>query len=247
MWGVVFCRTREHEGAPPRACRLGSIDSIPGDRTKKRNITGVFQHSPSIDPAWNPGGIWRPVRLERTGPIRIRHLRVLCSDASQTRATVTFRAVLDAAEAGDVVLRSTVGDVELLDERRLAAGENQVEWQIGVDDPALWWPHALGDQPLYDVTVEVTPAPDSGGLTGNDDAPGAAPGDALPASHPVSHRVTRRIGLRQVDLRGWILSVNGERLFLKGANLGPTAIDLAAAPPRTWPVTWNWPRPLALT
>jgi beta-mannosidase len=177
------------------------------DRTSKRNITGIFQDWDGIDPDWNPGGIWRPVRLERTGPIRIRHLRVLCADASPTRATVRFRAVLDAVDAGEVTLRSTVGGTELVDERRLAAGENQVEWTVVVDQPDLWWPHALGDQPLHDVAVEVTPQ----------------------GADAASHRVTRRIGLREVHLRAWVLHVNGERLFTKGANLGPTRMQLAEA------------------
>ena len=193
------------------------------DRTAKRNLTGVFQHWNSADPAANPGGIWQPVTIERTGPVRIRHLRVLCVDASETRAHVAFRAVLDAAEAGEVTIRSTVGDTELVDQRRLAAGENQVEWRIRVDDPVLWWPHALGDPVLHDVLVEVTPRP-PGTDTGTDTDP-----NELAPSAAVSHRVTRRIGLRQIHLRAWVLHVNGERLFAKGANLAPTRMDLAAA------------------
>ncbi|CAN5760762.1 glycoside hydrolase family 2 TIM barrel-domain containing protein [soil metagenome] len=187
----------------------------PGDRTAKRNITGVFQHWNSGDPDANPGGIWRPVALERTGSVRIRHLRVLCRDASETRAQVSFRAVLDATEAGDVTLRSAVGHTELVDVRRLAAGENQVEWTIRVDDPELWWPHSLGEPILHDVVVEVTPHPEDV--------------EELPVGTAVSHRVDRRIGLRQVHLRGWVLHVNGERIFLKGANLGPTRLDLGEA------------------
>src|SRR3954471_22549581 len=34
------------------------------DKTAKRNLTGVFQHWDCLDPDCNPGGIWRPVRLE---------------------------------------------------------------------------------------------------------------------------------------------------------------------------------------
>ncbi|MCB0971111.1 MAG: hypothetical protein KDA97_06280 [Acidimicrobiales bacterium] len=188
--------------------------SPPGDRTAKRNITGSFQHAAYLDPDWNPGGIWRPVVLERTGPIRIRHLRVVCRDASETRAHVSFRAVLDAAASTEVALRSTVGDVEWVEQRRLAAGENQVTWTMRIDDPELWWPHTLGDQPLHDVAVEVTPTDPDGEPTG-----------------PVSHRSDRRIGLRQVHLRGWVLHVNGERIFLKGTNLGPTRMRLAEATP----------------
>jgi beta-mannosidase len=184
------------------------------DRSAKRNITGAFQDGANLDRTWNPGGIWRPVHLERTGPVRIRHLRVLCTDASDTAATVAFRAVLDAAHGGEITLRSVVGDHEVVDQRRLATGENQVEWQIRIDQPALWWPHALGDQPLHDVVVEVTAHPD--------------PDDhALPPDTPVSHRVERRIGLRQLAMRGWVLHVNGERLFLKGADQGPSRMALA--------------------
>ncbi len=187
------------------------------DRTAKRNLTGVFQHWDCFDPDWNPGGIWRPVTLERTGPVRIRHLRVICRDASATAATVGFRAVLDAADGGEITLRSTVGGTELIEVRRLAAGENQVEWTVTVPEPALWWPHALGDQPLHDVVVEVTPHAEG------EEAP---PADAEP-----SHRVTRRIGLRQVRMRAWVLHVNGERMFAKGANQGPTRMALGEATP----------------
>lgn len=186
--------------------------SQPGDLSAKRNITGSFQHSSYLDPAWNPGGIWRPVSLEQTGPIRIRHLRVRCRDASEASAMVAFRAVIDAAAAGEVELRSTVGDTELVEQRRLAAGENQVEWQVRVDEPELWWPHALGDQPLSDVVVAVTPVDDEGDPIG-----------------PTSHELRRRIGLRQVELKAWVLHVNGERLFLKGANLGPSSQRLGEA------------------
>ncbi len=177
------------------------------DRTAKRNLTGVFQHWDCLDPDWNPGGIWRPVRLERTGPIRIVHLRVVCPEASAERAVVAVRAVLDAATAGSALLRTTVGTVDHEQELTLAAGENQLQWTVTVPSPALWWPHALGDQPLCDVVVEVR-----------------AQGAEAP-----SHRRTLRTGLRQVTMRNWVLSVNGERLFLKGSNAGPARMALAEA------------------
>jgi beta-mannosidase len=179
----------------------------PTDLHAKRNLTGVFQHSDFLDPQWNPGGIWRPVRVERTGPVRIRSLRVLCRDANEERAVVVCRALLDAAEAGPATLRTTIGGTDHEQRQPLAAGENRVEWTVSVERPALWWPHALGDQPRCDVTVEVM-------VNGN-----STPSD----------RRELRTGLRQVRMRRWCLQVNGERLFLKGANLGPTRLALAEA------------------
>ncbi|RLE23091.1 MAG: hypothetical protein DRJ50_06690, partial [Actinobacteria bacterium] len=47
----------------------------------------------------------------------------------------------------------------------------------------------------------------------------------------VSDRRMRRTGLRQIVWDNWVCSVNGERLFLKGANLLPSAEGLANASP----------------
>jgi beta-mannosidase len=177
------------------------------DRTAKRNITGVFQHWDSLDPDWNPGGIWRPVRLEHTGPVRARSLRVTCSQATAALAVVRFRAELDSDAARTVCLRTSVGPVDDVVERPVAEGSNFVEWSVAVAEPELWWPHALGSPTLHDVAVEV-------------EVDGAC-----------SHRLTRRTGLRSIALKRWVLSVNGERLFVKGANHGPTRMALAEATP----------------
>jgi len=183
------------------------------DRTSKRNLTGVFQHWDCFDPDWNPGGIWRPVRLHETGPVRIVRLRVLCTEASAESAALSFRAILDASEASTVELRAFVVGVdgvilnEATEEHTLAAGENRVEWRIGIDQPPLWWPHALGAANLVDVAVEVR---------------------LLDRSEPSDSR-TVRTGLRKIALTNWIASVNGERLFLKGTNQGPNRMALGEA------------------
>lgn len=180
------------------------------DKRAKRNLTGVWQHWDCLDDTWNPGGIWRPVRVEETGPVRIRDLRVLCREASETRAVVVLRANLETQSPLSAVVCSSVGDIAHELTQPLAAGQNHVEWTVTVDQPALWWPWALGAQPLHEVVVTVSPA----------DRP-----------DEISHRRTCRTGLRQVELRDWICSVNGERLFLKGSNQGPTRQALAEATP----------------
>lgn len=181
------------------------------DKTAKRNITGVFQHWDCLDPDWNPGGIWRPVRVTETGPVRIARLRVLCGEATPQRAVLRLRATLDSDSARTVALVTTIGDLDHRTDQPLAAGANEVEWTLTVDQPALWWPRALGDATLHDLAVRVVLGDDEGG----------APSD--------ERRL--RTGLRQVRLRSWVASVNGERLFLKGSNQGPTRMALAEATP----------------
>ena len=181
------------------------------DPSAKRNITGVFQDGTSD---WNPGGIWRGVRIERTGPVRARSLRVICTDATAERAVLSCRAELDTDTARTVTLRTAISGpgsqgsplvADQQDERPLAEGSNFVEWQVTVPNPALWWPHALGDQPLHEVTVEVC------------------------VDDEVSHRIGRRTGFRSISWKRRVLFVNGERLFLKGTTLAPTRSALGDA------------------
>ena len=173
------------------------------DRKAKRALTGVLQHWDAIDPNWNPGGIWRPVRLVETGPIRIERLRCVCLSATPTRATVALRAVLDSPDARTVTLRTAIGGTDHSLTQSLAAGSNRVEWQVHVDQPHLWWPRALGDPALTDVRVQVI---DTSGL---------------------SDERQLMTGLREVREKDWEFRINGERLYLKGANQGPPRMALA--------------------
>ncbi|MEN9643528.1 MAG: hypothetical protein RL238_197 [Actinomycetota bacterium] len=178
------------------------------NRTAKRNITGSMQHSDMLDPEWNPGGLWRPVRIDETGSVRIDRLRVLCRDANDTRAHLRLHARLDADAQRSIVVRTVVdGEVVAESARSLAKGLNEVDWDVDVNDPALWWPWSLGEQPLTTVAVEVV------------------------VDGEVSHTRSVRTGLREVALHDWVFSVNNEPLFVKGANVAPTRQALADATP----------------
>ena len=187
---------------------IGATCSPQRDKKNKRNITGVFQHWDCIDPMFNPGGIWRSVRIESTGPVRIDALRILCRDANEARANVRLHARLDSDSDRPIRVATYVNGV-IADEqqRTLANGSNDIEWDVDVKRPALWWPWSLGAQNLTDIRVEVI------------------------CDGEVSHSASRRTGLREVSVRDWIYTVNGERIFIKGANLAPTRAALGDAAP----------------
>ena len=210
----VFEVTEQLESTRDHVLAIEATCWIAKDLTAKRNITGILQHWDNIDPALNPGGLWRTVRIEETGPVRIETLRVTVAEADAGRAIVQFHATLDTVATHTVTVRTLIdqagdteghGEVAVSEEGHLlSTGRNVLEWRIAVENPQLWWPHSLGEQPLYDIRVEVMLA-------------GAA-----------SHVRKRRTGLRRVELKNWIASINGERLFLKGTNFGPGSIDLAS-------------------
>ena len=199
---------RDHVLAVEATCRrFGNPDS-------RATLTGALQDPELVGSDWPVvGGLWRPVRLRSSGPIAIRHARAVCADVRSSdgsgrpaRARLALRAVLDAPRAATVALRTRVAGVEHVHSHPAAAGDNRVEWTVDVADPKLWWPHALGGQPLHDLTLEA--------LTGSE----------------VHDRRRFRIGFRKLRMRGWVLRVNGERIHLKGANLLPTRALLGTAP-----------------
>ena len=192
----------EHLLAIEAACRRF------GDPDNRTLLTGALQDPElcGVDDLI-VGGVWRPVRLRSTGRIAIRHARTVCAgvSTSEGRARLELRAVLDVPGGGPVDLRTRVAGTEHVHSHHAADGENRVEWSVDVDDPPLWWPHSLGDQHLCDLAMEA--------LTGAE----------------VHDRRRFRIGFRSVAMHRWVLHVNGERLFVKGANLLPTRPLLGAA------------------
>ncbi len=184
-----------------------------GDPDNRTLLTGALQ-DPELCGVEDlvVGGVWRPVRLRSSGRIAIRHARAVCAGIHTggrggTTARLELRAVLDVPGGGAVDLRTRVAGTEHVHSHHAAEGDNRVEWTVEVDDPPLWWPHALGDQHLCDLEMEAV------------------------AGAEVHDRRSFRIGFRSVSLRRWVLHVNGERLFAKGANLLPTRPLLGAAAP----------------
>jgi beta-mannosidase len=199
----------EHVIAVEVACPPG------GEAGLRRAVTGVFADLPG-----NPGGLWRPVRVRSTGPVRIARARALCAEASETRGRLVVALSLDAAvEAvpgrrpdplpAQIVLRldnehgTTVA--ELHRDVSLADGDNHLSVDLEVEQPSRWWPHRLGPQSHYDLTVRVDV--------------GDAPSD--------ERRV--RTAFREVRLRRWRLAVNGEPLFVCGSTYPPARSLLAEA------------------
>jgi len=177
------------------------------DRTAKRSVSGVFAHWDAMDPALAPGGIWRPVRVRDTGPVRIARLRVICTEAGPERGRLLLDLTLDTRSDRDrtpVVLHAAVtgpdGALLALSEREvtLADGDNHLAWAVDVEAPPRWWPWRLGEAARCDLTITA----DVEGL--------------------VSDERSVRTAFREIRVRDWRWTVNGEDLFVMGTNLAPT-------------------------
>ncbi|MDW8148531.1 MAG: glycoside hydrolase [Roseiflexaceae bacterium] len=180
------------------------------NKSGKRLITGVFSHWDCMDPLANPGGIWLPVELIVTGPVRVREVLLQTEAAGESLAELRFRAVFDSDATRDVTLRWTfapvnfAGAVQTMEQRRaLAAGKHEIAGVLLVSDPHLWWPHDMGAPDLYAVTLEAL------------------------CNGVVSDVCTFRFGIRTFELHDWIPYLNGTRFFVKGNNYPPTDVRIA--------------------
>lgn len=159
---------------------------------------------------WGPdlqtAGLWKPASVQRWRTARLSSVRPLVTVAG-TEATVSVhvdveRSGLEASESA-LGLRARVGDVVVTG--TLPPGTTSAVLVAEVPDAKLWWPVGYGEQPLYEIDVELT-----------------AGVERLDSWH-------RRIGLRTVELdtsadesgSAFVLSVNGTPVFARGANWIP--------------------------
>jgi len=148
-------------------------------------------------------GIWRPLRIAAWNQARLGDLRVDQRHAGGVAVSITPEIVGE----GPVTCRAIL----CLEGWEVAAGE-RCGTETGpillrVENPRLWWPAGMGDQPLYSLRVEL-----------------------LGANQTLLDSRQIRIGLRTLRLQraadewgeSFAFAVNGQRFFAKGANWIPT-------------------------
>jgi beta-mannosidase len=155
----------------------------------------------------NPGGIWLPVEILRSGEVYVKHCRLRVAELSGgSAARVACRVELQAQASTSVKLRIGLaphnfeGSAQTFQkEIDLSPGINAAEIPLVVEEPRLWWTHDQGFPHLYRVTVQVTAA----------------------GSKTPSDKVEFNYGVRTFEMRDWIAHLNGRRLFIKGNSYGP--------------------------
>lgn len=163
-------------------------------------------------------GIWRGVRLVGYSHQRIRDVRtetVLRDGACLLHVDVDVANLHPWAEQTGrltVSLTAPTGQlVQAVDDLSVPVGITRKHVSFAVDDPHLWWPNGMGEQPLYDLNIQVENA------TGHLDT------------------WQRQIGLRTVGIdrsplpegRRFVIQVNGEDVFCRGGNWIPADAIIA--------------------
>lgn len=190
--------------------------ACPEERYKqgKRMISGVFSHWDCIDPATNPGGIWLPITIEESGPVRLRSADLRTRQITPDQATLDWDVEVDAAACLELTVRwtlrpATFAGEDIVHEQRqvVRGGVEAIQGSLTVRSPHLWWTHDLGQPDLYEAICEIW------------------------VWDQLSDRRDFRFGVRTFELRDFIPYLNGVRLLIKGNNYPPGDTRIARFTP----------------
>jgi beta-mannosidase len=109
-------------------------------------------------------GIWKDVRLEASGPVRIDWTQVQTKlNADYTKATISAALEVDSLAEQPVKASFRIlgngQDVEVTVDVALIKGGNTIKAEVPLDHPALWWCNGRGkQQPLYTLAAQLLSA-----------------------------------------------------------------------------------------
>lgn len=153
-------------------------------------------------PYFTPVGVYAPIQIEQAAHATLEDVAV---DYELDIQRPSVRLTVEANVAGarpdaplSIRLRVTGPQGTLCLETTSPCSAGRTRLQPAIDRPSLWWPRALGEQALYEVSVELC------------------------AAGAVLDRATRVVGFREIRFDGsGELRINGRSMRLWGANLAP--------------------------
>jgi len=182
-----------------------------GEKTSPYTRKAPYQFGWDWGPRFVTSGIWKPVAIEAWDAARIENFNIVQKEIKNGVARLTAEVeVLASSEVGATVLiaNQTTRGPAVTQQVKLKPGVNRVQVDLVVNNPSLWWPNGMGQQPLYQFHVRLVRVRE---LLDQSDV---------------------RIGLRTLELRQrpdeWGKSfefvINGVPVFAKGGNWIPADI-----------------------
>ena len=103
-------------------------------------------------------GIWKNISLETFNQGRIADVLILQNHSGENKVTldveVNAEMVRDTAKPLKAVL-SVSHNGKSVAKTTIEVSNGQGRGQLEIKHPKLWWPAGMGQQPLYDVHVEL--------------------------------------------------------------------------------------------
>ena len=121
-----------------------------------------YQHGWDWAPKYKNVGIWKPVKLVGWNEARLENAYIVTQAANAERAELLLH--LDVESNVDESLTIEVGpstgsgtSAFTVQNRSLSLskGRQHIVLPLTIDNPQIWWPNEMGEQPLYDFEVRL--------------------------------------------------------------------------------------------
>jgi len=182
----------------------------PADETAPPVLTGLFAGHPAFPEGYNPGGLWRPVRILTSGPAYIERWHLRTVELEGDEATLSLTAELYATRPAEVVLELSFSPHQFAGQSyqevftiNLEKGSNSFQTTFKLQGVRPWQTWDRGQPYLYHVNLVLRGADET--WDGQDFL----------------------YGIRTFTLQNFIPYLNGQRLFVKGSNYLPPALYLS--------------------
>ena len=165
-----------------------------------------YQHGWDWAPKYKNVGIWKPVKLMGWNEVRLEDAYAVTGIADSVHAMLTLHLDVENATDGEYEVIVSTGSTILANRSlSLSKGRHHKVFPVFIQDPQLWWPNEMGEQPLYDFEV------------------------VLKKGDRVLDTKKFKTGIRTFEMvdepdsigRAFYFKVNGVPMYAKGANYVP--------------------------
>lgn len=198
---------------------LAEIGQVPGDKRVSPHLRKAGYHFGwDWGPRVVPSGIWKPVTLKIWNGASLSDLRIVQNSVDTELAKLTAEFEIKAENDEEAKLKIAIDANSIIESTvQLTKGVNIYKVDFEVNNPKLWWTNGLGEANLYPMTGTL---------------------ETADGTTSISHN----IGLRNLELireedsigKSFYFKLNGEPVFMKGANYIPNDILLDRVTPEMY-------------